>query len=86
MQDRADPASLIEAAVHRLADLGERHERGEPLYGKAAPRVVSEFGAIAADVATVEAEGQARVNRGFGGQIWRHAEARKQLRGSTLNL
>lgn len=43
------------------------------------PRVVSEFGAIAADVAAVEAGG-------FDGQIWRHAEARKRLRGSALRL
>jgi len=54
-----------------------------PLYGKAAPRIVSEFGAIAADVAAVETEGQAG---GFDGQIWRHAEARKRLRGSALRL
>jgi len=74
---------LVEAAVDRLADLYERHERGEPLYGKAAPRIVSEFGAIAADVAAVETEGQAG---GFDGQIWRHAEARKRLRGSALRL
>jgi hypothetical protein len=53
------------------------------LYGKAAPRVVSEFGAIAADVATVEAD---RQPAGFDGQIWRHAEARKRLRGSALRL
>ena len=77
---------LVEAAVDRLADLYERHERGEPLYGKAAARVVSEFGAIAADVTTVEVEGQAGVDGGFGGQIWRHAEARKRLRGSALRL
>jgi hypothetical protein len=74
---------LVEAAVDRLADLYTRHERGEPLYGKAAPRVVSEFGAIAADVATVEAD---RQPAGFDGQIWRHAEARKRLRGSALRL
>src|SRR6266542_6505508 len=66
---------LVEAAVDRLADLYARHERGEPLYGKAGPRVVSELGAIAADVAAAEAEGQ---DGGFGGQIWRHAEARKR--------
>jgi len=74
---------LVEAAVDRLADLYARHERGEPLYGKAAPRVVSEFGAIAADVAAVETVGQAGR---FDGQIWRHAEARKRLRGSALRL
>ena len=56
---------LVEAAVDRLADLYERHERGEPLYGKAAARVVSEFGAIAADVTTVEVEGQAGVDGGL---------------------
>jgi integrase len=59
---------LVEAAVDRLADLYERHERGEPLYGRAAARVVSEFGAISADVATVEGEGQAGVEGGFDGQ------------------
>ena len=53
------------------------------MYGKAAPRVVSEFGAIAADVAAVETVGQAGR---FDGQIWRHAEARKRLRGSALRL
>jgi len=57
---------LVEAAVDRLADLYARHERGEPLYGKAARRIVNEFGAIAAEVAAVEAEGQAG---GFGGQL-----------------
>jgi hypothetical protein len=74
---------LVEAAVDRLADFYARHERGEPLYGKAAPRVVSEFGAIAADVAAVEAD---RQHGGFDGQIWRQAEARKRLRGSALRL
>jgi hypothetical protein len=77
---------LVEAAVDRLADLYERHERAEPLYGKAANRIVSEFRAIAADVAAVEGEGQAGVDGGFGGRIWRHAEARKRLRGSALRL
>src|SRR5947209_18706876 len=76
----------VEAAVDRLADLNARHERGEPLYGKAAPRIVSEFGAIAADVAAIEAEGQAGLDGGFDGQIWRHAEARKRLRGAALRL
>ena len=74
---------LVEAAVDRLAELYERHEQGQPLYGRAAPRVINEFGAIAADVATVETGGQAG---GFDGQIWRHAEARKRLRGSALRL
>src|SRR5260370_30226676 len=74
---------LVEAAVDRLADLYARHERGEPLYGKAAPRVVSEFDAIDADVAAVEAEGLAG---GFDGQIWRRAQTRKRLRGSALRL
>ena len=74
---------LVEAAVDRLSDLYVRHERGEPLYGKAAPRVVSEFGAIAADVAAVAAD---RQPGGFDGQIWRHTEARKRLRGSALRL
>jgi len=77
---------LVEAAVDRLAELYERHERGEPLYGKAAARVVSEFGAIGADVAAVEAEGRDEVDGAFGGQVWRHPELRKRLRGSALRL
>jgi hypothetical protein len=56
------------------------------LYGKVAPRIVNEFGAIAADVAAVETESSAGLDGGFRGQIWRHAEARRRLRGSALRL
>src|SRR5216683_954233 len=66
-EDNEVGKELVEAAVDRLADLYARHERGEPLYGKAAPRVVNEFGAIAADVAAVEAEGRAGLDGGFDG-------------------
>jgi hypothetical protein len=74
---------LVEAAVDRLADLYERHEQGEPLYGKAAGQILSELGAVAADVTTIE---NGRQSGGFGGQVWRHAEIRKRLRGSALRL
>ncbi len=74
-------SELVEAAVDRLADLYELHERNEPLYGSAAPRLADEFDAIATDVATVK-----RDDEGFEGRIWRHAEVRKRLRGSALRL
>lgn len=78
-EDNEVAKELVEAAVDRLADLYQRHEQGEPLYGKAAHRLVGELDAIAADVATVEPGA-------FEGQAWRHAEVRKRLRGSALRL
>lgn len=78
-EDNEVAMELVEAAVDRLADLYQWHEQGEPLYGKAAHRLVGELDAIAADVATVEPGS-------FEGQAWRHSEVRKRLRGSALRL
>ncbi|MGH9154264.1 MAG: hypothetical protein ACRD1K_00030 [Acidimicrobiales bacterium] len=78
-EDNEVAMELVEAAVDRLADLYQRHEQGEPLYGGAARRLVGELDAISADVATAEPAG-------FGGQTWRHAEVRKRLRGSAFRL
>ena len=80
--DNEVAGELVEAAVDRLADLYELHERNEPLYGRAAHRLVGEFDVIATDVATVEHD----EDSGFDGRIWRHAEVRKRLRGSALRL
>lgn len=78
-EDNVVAMELVESAVDRLADLYQRYEAGEPLYGKAAHRLVGELDTIAADVATVEPGP-------FAGQAWRHAEVRKRLRGSALRL
>ena len=80
--DNEVASELVEAAVDRLADLYELHERNEPLYGSAAPRLADEFDVIATDVATVTPDDEP----GFEGRIWRHAEVRKRLRGSALRL
>jgi hypothetical protein len=82
-EDNEVASELVEAGVDRLADLYDRHERGEPLYGKAAPRLVGELDAIGADVATLQSRDKLV---GLEGQIWRHAEVRKRLRGSALRL
>jgi hypothetical protein len=81
-EDNEVAGELVEAAVDRLADLYELHQRNEPLYGSAASRLADEFAVIATDVASVERED----SRGFEGLIWRHAEVRKRLRGSALRL
>ncbi len=81
-EDNEVASELVEAAVDRLASLYELHERNEPLYGSAAPRLAEEFDVIATDVATVKRDDE----RGFEGRIWRHAEVRKRLRGSALRL
>jgi len=45
-------SELVEAAVDRLADLYELHQRNQPLYGSAASRLANEFDVIATDIAT----------------------------------
>jgi hypothetical protein len=75
-------SELVEAAVDRIADLYELHQRNQPLYGKAASRLADEFDVIATDIATDNRDDK----RGFDGLIWRHAEVRKRLRGSALRL
>jgi len=82
-QDNEVASELVEAAVDRLADLYDRHEQGEALYGKAAPRLVAELDAIIADVDTLQ---PGREAGRFEGQTWRHTEVRKRLRGSALRL
>lgn len=71
---------LVEAAVDRLAELYTHHHDGEPLYGRAANRLVHEFDTITADIDTNDRDA------GFPGKTWRHSELRKRLRGSALNL
>lgn len=82
-EDNEVASELVEAGVDRLADLYDRHDQGERLYGKAANRLVGELDAIVADVDTLQPPDQLG---GFEGQIWRHNEVRKRLRGSALRL
>jgi hypothetical protein len=82
-EDNEVAGELVEAAVDRLAYLYERQGHGEPLYGNAAHRLIGELDAIAADVDTLEPGDE---TGGFDGQIWRHNEIRKRLRGSALRL
>ena len=80
--DNEVASELVEAAVDRLADLYELHQRNQPLYGSAASRLADEFDVIATDIATDKRDDE----RGFEGRIWRHAEVHKRLRGSALRL
>lgn len=79
---------LVEAAVDRLAELYEKRRHGQPLYGKAAPRLAVEIDTIAADIADPANNSTEKTSGGDGfvGESWRHTEIRKRLRGTSLRL